>query len=92
MELGFFISLSGIITFQNATELRETVKLLPLDRILVETDSPFLAPVPVRGKQNEPAYVVHTVKKLAEIFDVSFEEISAITTKNFFELFNKARP
>ena len=92
LELGFFISLSGIITFQNATKLRETVKLLPLDRILVETDSPFLAPVPVRGTQNEPAYVVHTVKKLAEIFDVSFEEISAITTKNFFELFNKARP
>ena len=92
LELGFFISLSGIITIQNATELRETVKLLPLDRILVETDSPFLAPVPVRGKQNEPAYVVHTVKKLSEIFDVSFEEICAITTENFFELFNKARP
>ena len=92
LELGLYISLSGIITFQNANELRETVKSLPLNRIMVETDSPFLAPVPVRGKQNEPAFVVHTVKKLAEIFAVSFEEIAEITTKNFFDLFSKAQP
>ena len=66
--------------------------MLPLDRILVETDAPFLAPVPVRGKQNEPAFVVYTVQKLAEILTVSFDEITEITTKNFFELFSKARP
>ena len=92
LELGLFISLSGIITFKNAEKLRKTVKLLPLDRILVETDAPFLAPVPVRGKQNEPAFVVYTVQKLAEILTVSFDEITEITTKNFFELFSKARP
>jgi len=92
LELGFFISLSGIITFKNANELRAMVKSLPLNRILVETDSPFLAPVPVRGKRNEPAFVVHTVKKLAEMFAVSFEEIAGITTQNFFNLFGKAQP
>ena len=70
--------------------MRKTVKLLPLNRILVETDAPFLSPVPFRGKQNEPALVVHTVKKLAEIFSVSFEDIAEITTNNFFKLFGKA--
>ena len=90
LELGLFISLSGIITFKNAQELRNTVKSLPLDRILLETDSPFLAPMPHRGKKNEPALVVHTAQKASEIFEISFDELADITTKNFFRLFTKA--
>ena len=90
LELGLFISLSGIITFKNAQELRNTVKSLPLDRILLETDSPFLAPMPHRGKKNEPAFVIHTAQKASEIFEISFDELTDITTKNFFRLFTKA--
>ena len=88
LDLGFYISASGIITFNKASDLREVFKTIPKNRLLVETDSPFLAPVPFRGKTNEPAYVVETAKKLAEIFDLSFEEISAITTENFARLFD----
>ena len=87
---GLYISLSGIITFKNAEDIRTTVKTVPLDRILVETDSPFLAPIPHRGKANEPAYVVHTAQKAAEIFGVSFGELASATTDNFFRLFTKA--
>ena len=90
LELGLYISLSGIITFKNAEDIRTTVKSVPLERILVETDSPFLAPIPHRGKANEPAYVVHTALKAAEIFGVSFEELATATTDNFFRLFTKA--
>ena len=90
LELGLFISLSGIITFKNAQKLRNTVKSLPLDRILLETDSPFLAPIPHRGKRNEPAFVIHTAQKASEIFETSFDEITEITTNNFFRLFTKA--
>ena len=90
LELGLFISLSGIITFKNAQELRNTVKSLPLDRILLETDSPFLAPMPHRGKRNEPAFVIHTAQKASEIFETSFDELTEITTNNFFRLFTKA--
>ena len=90
LELGLFISLSGIITFKNAQELRNIVKSLPLDRILLETDSPFLAPMPHRGKRNEPAFVVHTAQKASEIFETSFDELTEITTNNFFRLFTKA--
>jgi TatD DNase family protein len=78
------ISLSGIITFNSAQPIRETVKTLTLDRILVETDAPFLAPIPHRGKPNEPAYVAHTAKKVAEIFDISPETLAEQTTDNFF--------
>ena len=87
---GMVISLSGIITFNSAEPIRETVKTLPLDRILVETDAPFLAPIPHRGKPNEPAYVAHTAKKAAEIFDISLETLAEQTTDNFFRLFSKA--
>ena len=90
IELGFYISLSGIITFRNAEELRETVKRLPLERILVETDAPFLAPIPKRGKRNEPSFVVHTAERAAELFDVSPRELANTTTANFFRLFTRA--
>ena len=91
LELGFYISLSGIVTFRNAEELRAIARGVPLDRLLVETDSPFLAPVPNRGKRNEPAFVVHTAAKVAEIKGVEPEELARATTDNFFRLFAKAR-
>lgn len=90
LAMGFYISFSGIVTFNNADDLREIARNVPLDRILVETDAPYLAPVPHRGKANEPAYVVHTGKFLAELKDVSEEEMAKTTTDNFHKLFNKA--
>ena len=87
LDMGFYISASGIITFNNALEIRDNFAKVPFDRLLVETDSPYLAPVPKRGQVNEPANVVLTAKKLAEIKNVSFEEISKITTENFERLF-----
>ena len=90
IKLGFYISLSGIITFRNAEELRATVTRLPLDRILVETDSPFLAPIPKRGKRNEPSFVVHTAERAAELFGVDAETLAKTTTANFFRLFTRA--
>lgn len=92
VELGFFISLSGILTFKNGEDLRATVKALPLDCLLVETDAPYLAPVPMRGKRNEPAFVAHTAKRLAELKGVGMDEITRITTANFDRLFAKAWP
>lgn len=89
VEMGLSISISGILTFKKAEELREAVAALPLDSLLVETDSPYLAPVPKRGKQNEPAFVVHTAERLAELMDVSSEELARVTTDNFFRLFSK---
>jgi TatD DNase family protein len=91
LALGFYISFSGILTFKKAEELREVAKTVPMERLLVETDSPYLAPVPHRGKRNEPAYVVHTARVLAELKGVSPEDIAAQTTENFFKLFNKAK-
>ncbi len=90
LEMGFCISLAGIVTFKNAEALRQTVASVPLDRLLVETDSPYLAPVPHRGRQNEPAYVPHTAAKLAEIKGVTVAELTAATTANFNRLFWKA--
>jgi TatD DNase family protein len=89
LDIGFYISLAGIITFKNATELRETVAELPLDRLLVETDSPYLAPVPKRGKTNEPAFVRYTATALAEQRGLAVEEVIEITGDNFFRLFAK---
>lgn len=88
LDLGFHISFSGIVTFKNAAELREVAKRLPLDRILVETDSPYLAPVPFRGKTNEPGLVKYVAEEIARQRGVPFEEIAAATTENFFRLFN----
>ncbi len=86
---GLFISLSGIITFNKSDELREVVRDLPLERLLVETDAPYLAPVPKRGKRNEPAFVVHTAQALADLMKVPGDEIARVTTDNFYRLFTK---
>jgi TatD DNase family protein len=90
LDLGFYISLSGIVTFKNALALKEVAGKVPLERLLVETDSPWLAPVPVRGKQNEPAYVRHTAEYLAMLRGEDFEELAAATTDNFYRLFSLA--
>jgi TatD DNase family protein len=92
LALGHYISFSGIVTFKNATELREIARDVPLDRILVETDAPYLAPVPKRGKRNEPAFVVHTAALVAELKSIAPEALADATTTNFFRLFGKARP
>jgi len=88
LDIGFYISISGIITFNKASELREIVKEIPLDRLLIETDSPFLAPVPHRGKTNEPAFVKEVAHALANLKNISFEELAQITSDNFNRLFN----
>jgi len=89
IDLGAFISASGVVTFKKSDSLANTFKELPNDRILVETDSPYLAPVPLRGKPNEPSYIIHTVKFLSKLKNISFEDFSKITTKNFFNLFGE---
>jgi TatD DNase family protein len=91
LEFGFYISLSGILTFKTAESLRAIARDVPLDRLLVETDAPYLAPVPMRGKRNEPAFIVHTAALLAELKGVSVDELARATSENFFRLFNKAR-
>mgnify|MGYP000226793756 FL=1 len=91
VEMGLYISISGIITFNKADNVREAVKDVPLDRLLVETDAPYLSPVPFRGKPNEPAYTRYTAEKLAEIKAVSFDELERVTTDNFYRLFTKAQ-
>jgi TatD DNase family protein len=91
LELGLYVSFSGVITFKNSESLREVARAVPLDRVLVETDAPYLAPVPMRGKRNEPAYVAHTARVLAEVKGVSEAEIAARTTENVFRLFAKAQ-
>jgi len=91
IEMGFYISFSGIVTFKSAKELQAVARALPLDRILIETDSPYLAPVPYRGKMNEPGYVAHVAEYLATLKDVSLREIADRTTENFFNLFQTAK-
>lgn len=88
LEIGFYISISGIITFRNAEELRDVVRKIPLDRLLIETDSPYLAPIPYRGKPNQPAYVRETCEYVATLKGVSTEELARITTENVQKLFN----
>ncbi len=90
LDLGLYVSISGIVTFKAADDLRAIVRDIPLDRLLVETDAPFLAPIPKRGKRNEPSFVAHTAAKVAELKGVSIAEIEAATTDNFFRLFAKA--
>ena len=89
LSLGGYISFSGILTFPKSTELREIAADIPEDRLLIETDAPFLAPAPYRGKRNEPAYVAHTARKLAEVRSLSLEALGAITTANFRRLFTR---
>lgn len=92
LDLNYCISISGIVTFKNATELRDVVKQVPLDRLLVETDSPYLAPVPYRGKSNEPAFVREVAEYVAELKGISYDELLTATANNFFRLFPKAQP
>lgn len=91
LDLGFYISFSGIITFKNAEALREVVRKMPMDRLLIETDSPYLAPVPYRGKQNQPAYVKYVAEAVAELRKLSFEEVAYTTSENYFDLFSTAK-
>lgn len=90
LDLGFYISFSGIVTFKNAAELRDVARRVPLDRLLVETDAPWLAPVPHRGKPNEPAFVRHTAEFLADLRGEDYATFAAATTRNFFALFRAA--
>lgn len=92
LALGFYISISGIVTFKNAHDLQATAARLPIDRLLIETDAPFLAPVPHRGKQGEPAFVADTAAFLATLRGESVEDLAARTVDNFFTLFDKAQP
>ena len=91
MDLGFYISISGIVTFKQAKELKEVVKALPLERVLIETDSPYLAPVPHRGKENQPAYVSHVAQYIATLKEISVEAVGQHTSRNFFDLFTHAQ-
>ncbi|MFZ2650607.1 MAG: TatD family hydrolase [Burkholderiaceae bacterium] len=89
LDLGFYISFSGILTFKNATQVREVARFVPLDRCLIETDSPYLAPMPYRGKVNNPSYVVHVAQKLAELKQLSLDSVAESTSRNFERLFTR---
>ena len=91
LELGFYISFSGIVSFRNAKELKEVARRVPLDRLLIETDSPYLAPVPHRGKTNEPGWVVHVAEEIARLRELSLAQVEQATTANFFRLFRHAQ-
>jgi TatD DNase family protein len=91
IDLGFYISISGIVTFKNAEDLRATVRALPIERLLVETDSPYLAPVPKRGKPCEPSYVLHTAAFVADLKGVGLPELAKTTSDNFYRLFSRAK-
>lgn len=91
IDMGFYVSISGIVTFNSADELREVVKALPLERLLIETDSPWLAPVPHRGKQNQPGFVVEVAEFIASVKGVTVEELARQTTENFYTLFSHVR-
>ena len=88
LDMGFHISMSGIVTFRNAQDLKDVARRVPIDRLLIETDSPYLAPVPFRGKRNQPAYVAHVAAEVARLRDVPLETIGAATSANFFKLFH----
>lgn len=92
IEMGFYVSFSGIVTFKNAQALKEVARRLPLERILIETDAPYLAPTPHRGKTNEPAYVLHVAQEIAALRGISLEELALASTQNFFRLFPAAHP
>lgn len=92
IALGFYISFSGIVTFKNATSIKDVAKHVPLNRILVETDSPYLAPMPFRGKTNQPSYVKYVAEEVAKLRGISFDELASATTANFFNLFKHAKP
>jgi TatD DNase family protein len=91
LDLGIYISVSGIVTFKNAVELQEIVKSVPLESLLVETDSPYLAPIPFRGKTNQPAFTKHVVESIAQLKNLKIEEVTKQTSENFFRIFKKAK-
>ena len=91
IDMGLYISASGIVTFKNAKDIQQTFKQIPHERILIETDAPYLAPVPMRGKDNEPSYIKYTAEFMAKLLDVGLDDFIGITTNNFFNLFNKAK-
>ena len=91
LDQGFYISISGIVTFKNAIDLQQIVAYLPLDKILIETDSPYLAPVPMRGLKNEPAFVPYVAEHIAKIKNITNEKVANQTTENFFKLFSKCK-
>ena len=88
MKIGFLISFAGNVTFKKAENLREAASVVPLEKLLIETDCPFLTPLPFRGKRNEPSYVVHTARFLADFYNIELEKLANQTTKNFVEFFN----
>ncbi|MDR3151616.1 MAG: TatD family hydrolase [Holosporaceae bacterium] len=90
LDLGFYISFSGVITFKNSVQLQEVAKAVPIDRLLIETDAPFLSPEPLRGKINEPAFLTHIAARMAALLERPYEEICDLTSQNFFNLFSKA--
>jgi len=92
MDMNFYISFSGIVTFKSAKELKEVARYVPLNRMLIETDSPYLAPMPYRGKMNQPGYVKHVAEHIAELRGISVEEVAEATTANFFSLFKNVKP
>ncbi len=92
IEMSFYISFSGIVTFKNAQALKEVAQLVPLNRMLVETDSPYLAPIPFRGKTNQPAYVRHVAEEIARLREIPLQQVVEATTANFFQLFKHAQP
>lgn len=92
IEMGFYISFSGIVTFKNAVQLKEVAKAIPLNKMLIETDSPYLAPIPFRGKTNQPAYVRFVAQEIANLRGISLDEVMNATTHNFFTLFKHAHP
>lgn len=92
IEMGFYISFSGIVTFKNAQALKEVAQRVPLNRMLVETDSPYLAPIPFRGKTNQPAYVRHVAEEIARLREITLQQVVDATTANFFQLFKHAQP
>ncbi|MGH1358238.1 MAG: TatD family hydrolase [Burkholderiaceae bacterium] len=91
LDMGFYISFSGIVTFKNAKQVHEVASRVPMDRVLIETDSPYLAPVPFRGKTNEPSYVPHVAARIAELKSLPVEQVAEITSSNFFNLFSRSR-
>jgi TatD DNase family protein len=92
IDLGFHISFSGIVTFKNAVPIKDVARAVPLERTLIETDSPYLAPTPYRGKTNQPGYVKHVAEEIARLKDIALEEVGRVTTANFFALFKHAKP
>jgi TatD DNase family protein len=92
LAMGFYISFSGIVTFKNARALKEVARTVPLERLLIETDAPYLSPVPHRGQRNEPAYVRHVAEEIASLRGIGLEEVAVASTRNFFTLFQAAKP